>query len=186
MTRVRRVVTGLDSDGRSTVLFDDAATRTVTWSADPASGPDIAWLWATEDPPVVPGAAGDLSQDFDYMVPAPGGVRFAVQTCHPGFGTGSPGDAVMGQNAGPALQQARIRGFVKDAEPSADPFHATDSVEFMVILSGEIWLVLEEGREVQLAAGDCLIQTGVIHAWQNRSDQPCTYAYVMVGAHRTS
>jgi len=50
-----------------------------------------------------------------------------------------------------------------------------------VVLSGEIWAVLDEG-EVLLRAGDCLVQRGTNHAWSNRSDTPCVIAFVLIAA----
>ena len=51
----------------------------------------------------------------------------------------------------------------------------TRTLDFCLILEGEITLVLDTA-EVQLAAGDTVVQRGTNHAWSNRSDQPCTIA----------
>ena len=59
--------------------------------------------------------------------------------------------------------------------------HRTDSVDFAVVLSGEIDLVLD-GREVRLRAGDTLIQRGTAHDWVNRGERPCVIAFCLVGA----
>jgi uncharacterized cupin superfamily protein len=61
--------------------------------------------------------------------------------------------------------------------------HRTGTVDYCIVLSGEIWAVLDEG-EVLLRAGDCLVQRGTNHAWSNRSDAPCTIAFVLVAAER--
>ena len=47
--------------------------------------------------------------------------------------------------------------------------HTTDTVDYDVILSGELWMELDDGVEVHLKPGDCVIQNGTRHAWQNRS-----------------
>ncbi len=59
--------------------------------------------------------------------------------------------------------------------------HKTCTVDYCIVLSGEIWAVLDEG-EVLLRAGDCLVQRGTHHAWSNRTDEPCTIAFVLVAA----
>jgi quercetin dioxygenase-like cupin family protein len=63
--------------------------------------------------------------------------------------------------------------------------HKTDTVDYCVVLSGEIWAVLDES-EVLLRAGDCLVQRGTNHAWSNRSDEPCLIAFVLMAAKRTA
>ena len=62
--------------------------------------------------------------------------------------------------------------------------HMTDSVDYVFVLSGEIWLVLETGEEVRLTPGDCVIQNGTRHAWQNRTASPCEIIGVMIGGTR--
>jgi len=59
--------------------------------------------------------------------------------------------------------------------------HRTHTLDYCVVLSGEIYAVLDEG-EVVLRAGDCLVQRGTRHAWSNRSEEPCVVAFVLVAA----
>src|SRR5882672_4058481 len=59
--------------------------------------------------------------------------------------------------------------------------HKTCTVDYCIVLSGEIWAVLDEG-EVLLRAGDCLVQRGTNHAWSNRTDKPCVIAFVLIAA----
>ena len=54
--------------------------------------------------------------------------------------------------------------------------HTTDTVDFDVVVSGEIWLELDDGAEVKLEAGDCVVQNGTRHSWHNRSSEPCVLA----------
>jgi quercetin dioxygenase-like cupin family protein len=60
--------------------------------------------------------------------------------------------------------------------------HTTHTVDFGVVISGEIWLELDDGAEVHLTAGDTVIQNGTRHAWHNRTDEPCVIAVSIVGA----
>jgi quercetin dioxygenase-like cupin family protein len=69
-------------------------------------------------------------------------------------------------------------------EPMNPGMHTTDTVDFDVILSGEVYLELDNGAEVLLKAGDCVVQNGTRHAWHNRSSQNCVVAVAIVGAVR--
>ena len=59
--------------------------------------------------------------------------------------------------------------------------HRTESIDYAVVLSGEIDMQLD-GSEVHLRAGDVLVQRGTIHNWVNRGAQPCVIAFVLVAA----
>ena len=69
-------------------------------------------------------------------------------------------------------------------EPDHPGMHTTDTVDFDVILSGEVVLELDDGAEVLLKAGDCGLQNGTRHAWHNGSTQNCVIAVALVGAVR--
>lgn len=60
--------------------------------------------------------------------------------------------------------------------------HKTNTLDYAVVLSGEIYAVMDEG-DVLLKAVDCLIQRGTNHAWSNRTEEPCRIAFVLVDAH---
>jgi quercetin dioxygenase-like cupin family protein len=59
--------------------------------------------------------------------------------------------------------------------------HRTDSIDYAVILSGEIVMQLDDS-EVTLRAGDVLVQRGTIHNWVNRGPEPCVIAFVLIAA----
>ncbi len=61
----------------------------------------------------------------------------------------------------------------------AKRWHRTDSVDYAVVLSGEIDMQLDEG-EVHLKAGDMLIQAGTMHNWVNRGTDPCLIAFILI------
>jgi quercetin dioxygenase-like cupin family protein len=60
--------------------------------------------------------------------------------------------------------------------------HRTDSIDYAVVISGEIDMELERGSEVHLKAGDVLVQRGTVHNWINRGKAPCVMAFVLVDA----
>ncbi len=57
--------------------------------------------------------------------------------------------------------------------------HKTDTVDYAIVMSGEIVAVMDDG-ETLLKAGDVLIQRGTNHAWSNRSDAFCRIAFVLI------
>jgi quercetin dioxygenase-like cupin family protein len=67
--------------------------------------------------------------------------------------------------------------------PGVTPrMHRTDSIDYAVVLSGEIDMELDDGVEVHLAAGDMLVQRGTVHNWVNRGTVPCVMVFTLIDA----
>ena len=131
MNPPRRVVTGIDAEGRSCIQIDGPA-RTVIWSA--------------KELPADNGGTDDL-----------GGGRFRFPTSGAEFVFSDfpcGGGSIM---------------------------HATDTLDFLVVLTGEVTFVTETG-ETLLRAGDVLVDRGVMHGWRNDGDQPCRIVNVLCPA----
>ena len=79
---------------------------------------------------------------------------------------------------------AKVPGLGHAHEQDAHGMHTTDTVDYVIVVAGEVWLELDDGQEVLVKAGDCVIQNGTRHAWRNRADVPCVMAAVMIGAER--
>ena len=62
--------------------------------------------------------------------------------------------------------------------------HSTDTVDYCTLISGEIWLLLDDGSEQCLRPGECVVQNGTLHAWDNRSAQTCVMSCVMIATTR--
>ena len=71
------------------------------------------------------------------------------------------------------------------AQPDSSGMHWTNTVDVVVILSGEIGLAQDDGSEVVLRQGDVLVQNGATHAWRPRAE-PCRVCFINLGAERTS
>ena len=67
---------------------------------------------------------------------------------------------------------------IKAGEKS--PMHRTQSIDYGIVLEGEIWLVLDDGSETRLGPGDVAIQRGTDHAWENRSGEPARIVFILV------
>ncbi|WP_414635919.1 cupin domain-containing protein [Amycolatopsis sp.] len=63
-----------------------------------------------------------------------------------------------------------------------DGMHRTATVDYGIVLDGEIWLEVDGGEERLLTAGDTIVQLGGRHGWRNKSDRPATLAFVLTGA----
>ena len=62
--------------------------------------------------------------------------------------------------------------------------HATSTIDYCTVISGEICLVLPDGTEERIGPGECLIQNGTLHAWHNQTADTCLMSVVMVGTTR--
>ena len=75
------------------------------------------------------------------------------------------------------------RFMISEYPPSNKPImHRTETIDYIIVLSGKIDMELDEGRIVTLNEGDVMIQRGTNHAWSNRTDEPCVIAFVLVSA----
>jgi quercetin dioxygenase-like cupin family protein len=75
-------------------------------------------------------------------------------------------------------------GLADHMDPSAPGMHTTQTVDYGVVIRGEITLELDEGAKVRLRPGDCVVQNGTRHAWRNETDRECVMAFMIVGANR--
>ena len=78
-------------------------------------------------------------------------------------------------------QNGTVFRIVEYAPGVAPRYHRTESIDYAVVLAGEIDMELE-GETVRLRAGDVLVQRGTVHNWVNRGTAPCVIAFVLVAA----
>jgi mannose-6-phosphate isomerase-like protein (cupin superfamily) len=165
----RRVITGVDEAGRSIISQDDDVS---TWIRRP-TGSLIMDVWRIDELPTTFAQEPDAADEL-VLLPSRGGVcvRLAV----------FPPDSDIDPDAKAAYEAslASIYGEQGDGASSQVPgMHRTETVDVVTVVDGEIWMVMDEG-ETCLRAGDTLVQRGTRHAWQNRSDRPCTLSTVML------
>ena len=137
----RRVVTGLNSEGKSTVIIDGPIPRLNTMSA--------ALAWRTDSAVADNSGSDDTAVPYSIDLLHAGGSNFATCTFPPGA------EAFM---------------------------HATDTLDYLIVLSGQVTLVLEKG-EAALGPGDFVVDRGVLHGWRNDGAEPCICAVVNLPAH---
>jgi mannose-6-phosphate isomerase-like protein (cupin superfamily) len=178
---MRRVVTG-HKDGKSVVISDGIPPSSVTLES--FSGVEITEIWATEDIPTIPVKEGDPTVGMPSHFPGPRGTRFRVIRTPP---TKEPAEAPEKVDKAAARQELleKSPGLAEVMEPESPGMHTTDSVDYIIVLSGEIYLELDDGVEVKLKQGDCVVQNGTRHAWKNRGPEDCITAGVLIGAKRS-
>jgi len=173
---MRRVVTGTDHDGNSVFAGDDDV-EPVTVALMP--GASVVKVWGADGPVVLP-VDGTPPPAAQYL-PPPHGFRFVVVTL-------GPGDAHLPADLDLAAAQVemeeKLPGLAALMEPDHPGTHTTDSVDFDVIISGEVWLQLDRGARTLLRTGDCVVLNGTRHSWHNESNEPCTMISAVVGAER--
>lgn len=176
--KIRRVVTGHDDAGRA-VFVDDRELDPITVTLIP--GAEYHRLWGGNETPTFPddGAA----RPMDPFFPPLGGYRFLVFQLPAGHRQGAPPPLHLDVAA--AEMEERLPGARAYFDPSAPGMHTTASIDFTVVLDGEVWLELDDGAEVLLKTGDTVVQNGARHAWRNKSDAPARLAAFILGAHHT-
>jgi mannose-6-phosphate isomerase-like protein (cupin superfamily) len=98
------------------------------------------------------------------------------------FPADNSGDADDGlRQVGTTLNNGTVFRVVEFGPGVAPRNHRTDSIDYAVVMSGEIDMVLDDAV-VHLKAGDVLVQRGTIHNWVNRGTWPCVIAFVLIDA----
>ena len=161
----RRVVTG-HRDGKGTVLYDGPAPNR---KLRKASGLVSTLVWATDESPADISGIADRAEREIGVAPPPLGSVFRVVEFPPEREEMSR-DAVL-----------REMGLSGQKESKHAGMHRTRSVDYAVVIEGEIDMILDHG-EVHLAAGDVLVQQCTDHAWVNRGGRPCRIAFVLIDA----
>lgn len=172
----RCVVTGRDSSGKS-VIVRNTPVDPVTVSALP--GYEFRRVWGSDSVPQLPSDGTPPAQPRYF--PPRHGFRFAFFTIPPDTSTGLE---EVGTASALEEIERKLPGMVEVLEPDHPGMHTTDTVDFDVVISGEVCLELDDGAEVTLKAGDCVVQNGTRHAWHNRSSENCVVAVTLVGAER--
>ena len=141
---LRRVVTGHDAQGRSTVLIN----ATVSNVFSPRPGAAFSVIWSSDG----------------------------------GFPVSNDGNQdPSNRKIGTSIDSGTVFRVVSFGPGVAPRNHRTDSIDYAVVMAGEIDMILETGP-VHLRAGDVLVQRGTIHDWANNGTEPCVIAFALIAA----
>lgn len=172
----KRIVTGQDRDGRARFVYDFVEPHREVFTHVP--GLVVSTLWATENEPAIPGKVTDPVPSMTSLVAAPGETRFMKVV----FPPDSVLETITDWDAAGAEYASRLPGLAETFDPEHPGMHTTQTIDYIVLLSGELWLELDDNEERRLAPGDVVVQNGTRHAWRNRGTEPATIVSVMVGA----
>jgi mannose-6-phosphate isomerase-like protein (cupin superfamily) len=115
--------------------------------------------------------------------PRPGAEYFELWSTSDGFPIDNNhfSDPVKNK-IGTSIDNGTVFRVVKFDPGVAPRNHRTDSIDYGVIMSGELDMELDNGKVVHLKAGDCVVQRGTIHNWVNRGTEPCLVAFILISA----
>jgi len=171
MTAIRRVVTGHDGNGTAIVAIDGPATNA---RVRETSGLTSTLMWLEEATPADNAGAEDKGMRASGVAPPDGGSIFRV--------VDFPPESETGESFSNAAMKAEMGLDADDAAPVRHPaMHRTRSVDYAIVMSGEIDMLLDDS-EVRLRAGDVVVQRGTNHAWANRGTETCRIAFVLIDA----
>jgi hypothetical protein len=145
-------------------------------------GFDTTLIWGTATAPSVPWDGRNVADERKSVLPDVGETRLMKVTFPP--------DSVMMSSdfdlaAAGAEYMSRLPGLAERFEPESPGMHTTDTVDYGILMEGEISLELDDGKTLAVRPGDIVVQNGTRHAWRNAGDKPATLIFVLIGAKRS-
>jgi mannose-6-phosphate isomerase-like protein (cupin superfamily) len=172
---IRRVVTGHDKNGKAIVISDGPATSVKSHPNRPGHRSTDIWKTTAMPVPITAEEPDPTLGPRDFTPPNGTKIRIAEIPPEPEFFK--------------TLTPAQVQEFFKSGgnesastfhENGRHPFmHRTESLDYAVVLEGEITMLLDE-QDIVLKAGDIVIQRGTNHAWSNRSGKPVRMLYILI------
>jgi len=171
---IRRVVTAHDSRGKAVVAIDGPATNVKLRKA--SGGLVSTLLWATDETPADVSSRSDRASREIGVAPPPRGSAFRIVDFPP------TADSASMDNEAVIREMGISHGSAKAGDDARHPLmHRTRSIDYVVVMSGEIDMLLDD-TEVHLRAGDVMVQQATNHAWVNRGMENCRIAFVLIDA----
>lgn len=177
--RARCTVTGHDLQGRSRILSAGPIEGDESFVNVP--GFSAAVFWKTNSEPQVGNVNPDLRGPLISVLPGPGGTSAMLVTFPPETDVQPSAEQ---QQAAAEEMKVRLPGLADLFEPEAPGFHRSDTIDYGVLLSGQLTLSVDDGESSVLNAGDVVVQMGTRHAWRNTGNVPARMMFVMVHAKR--
>lgn len=170
--KIRRVVTGTDSRGRSHVLMDGSPTRVF--------GGFLTQVWVTDRIPASNTGTRDNADRPQQLDPPTGGAQIVHFVVAPQSKSASVAPAEM-EKAVAAMFAALGASDARVDTTRNVGMHKTRTVDYVILLSGEVDLLLDDG-EVHLKPFDVVVQRGTNHAWVNRGTEPAQLLGILLDA----
>jgi mannose-6-phosphate isomerase-like protein (cupin superfamily) len=173
---VRRVVTGHDAEGKAIIVSDGITP--VVFEIPQRPGYSANEIWATTEMPCEINKEGEPTLRKRSIEPGPNGTVCRVVVFPP--------DKTFIHNVDRAAAKASFAAYgspgastADDEDPPHPLMHRTKTVDYGIVLEGEIWMILDKA-ETRLTAGDVVVQRGTNHAWANRSDAPARMCFILI------
>jgi mannose-6-phosphate isomerase-like protein (cupin superfamily) len=167
---IRRVVTTVDQNGKAVVLFDGANPHKVV---RPNRSVTSRLVWVTDQTPADISGTADRAATNIGIAPPHNGSVFRIIDIPP-----TPPE-IETLETDYLHKQIGDHAPRKGLPPRHPLMHRTLTIDYAIIMQGEIDMLLDDG-EVHLKAGDVLIQQGTNHAWVNRGTEPCRIAFILI------
>ena len=176
-SKFRRIVTGHNSKGQAVILEDGAPPRTARIAG--AIGPIFYEVWNTRETPArIDRTSGEPQEEGIVLAPPKNGTRIRVLDIPPEDERMQDVSAEEARTHFAEIGAASASSHT--GEKSRHPFmHRTETIDYGIVLEGEITLILDEG-ETTVRAGDIVIQRGTNHGWANRSGRNCRIAFILI------
>jgi mannose-6-phosphate isomerase-like protein (cupin superfamily) len=178
---MKRVVTGHDKDGKSVFVKIGEPEHVSDFP-----GVLSKELWATFPDCKVPveDASAEPTRKYKSVFPFPGETRFRIVEYDPADGARKTQENSSPEDMAALMQriQKEAPGLIEHLEEGSGGMHTTDSIDYGIVLKGNVVLELDDGKTVDLEAGDIIIQNGTRHMWSPQGK--CTMLFVLIGAER--
>jgi naringenin degradation protein FdeH len=165
---VHRVVTTIDKDGKSVALIDAPVPLQSFRSPNPAGD-----IWVTQAYPADFNWTDDRAKIKVGLHPPKNGTIFRVVDFVPTT------EAIDKMPMDTMMKVAGADAPKRGLPPKHPMMHRTRTVDYAIILSGEIDMMMDDST-VHLKAGDVVVQQATNHAWINRSNAPCRVAFILM------
>lgn len=170
----QRIVTGHDDQGRSIVTEVGPPPSILEVGGE--LGAIFYEIWSTPGSPApIRRGAEEAVEKTITLNPPPSGTRLRVIEFRP-----SPRDMTPEEARAAFAAFGGSHALESEGKGKRHPLmHRTETVDYGIILDGEIVMLVDEG-EITARAGDIVVQRGTNHAWVNRSDRPCRIAFILI------
>lgn len=170
---VRRILTGHNKEGKSIFLEDSDAPN--VFAPPSLAGLALTALWQTTGAPASNEGDADAAAGGFKLEPPKNGTIFRVVEFPPDKVLATAGDIskIFEEIGAPHTKDRN--------NPRHPGFHKTNSVDYAIVIDGEIWAMMDEGEKL-MKASDVLVQRGTNHAWSNRTDAPARVIFILVDA----
>ena len=178
----KRALTGRDEAGKSVFKSFDVTSKVVEIDSNP--GLTFYELYRTEGVPQLSGLEPDPMLKGTIGFPGPGGTMFRLISYPPKRPEGYKPPAGVTFESALKEMSDKVPGLGDVFDRSAPGMHTSDTIDYGVVVRGEMTLELDDGQKVHLRQGDCIVQNGTRHRWRNPLSEPCLMAFVSVGGKR--